>query len=122
MVFDLGRVLIASGDRAAGAARYEELLTRGSLAEDMRFAVLGQLARARLFAGRIADAEAALQEALRLAGPGRPDLAAGIMVDYASQIMLTYGYKRAAPLTARARELAADASIPVRAAADAVGR
>ncbi len=120
VVFDLGRVLIASGDRAAGAARYEELLTRGSLAEDMRLAVLGQLSRARLFAGRIADAEAALQEALRLAGPGRPDLAAGIMVDYASQIMLTYGYKRAAPLTARARELAADASIPVRAAADAV--
>ena len=34
--------------------------------------------------------------------------------------MLTYGYKRAAPLTARARELAADASIPVRAAANAV--
>jgi DNA-binding CsgD family transcriptional regulator len=120
VVFDLGRVLIASGDHAAAAARYQELLARASLPEDIRFAILSQLSRARLFAGRIADAEAALAEALRLAGPGRADLAVGTMVDYASQTMLAYGYKQAAPLTARARELAAAASIPVRAAADVV--
>ena len=40
------------------------------------------------------------------------------MVDHAAQVMVTYGWKRAAPLAVRARELAAEASTPVRAAAD----
>jgi DNA-binding CsgD family transcriptional regulator len=118
LVFDLGRALIGCGDHTAGAAQCEQLLTRG-LSGGMRLAVLSQLSRARFFAGRFADAEAAVQEALRLAGPGRADLAAGAMVDHALQTLLTYGGKRAAPLAARARELAAGASVPVRAAADA---
>src|SRR5215467_6257864 len=119
LVFDLGRALIGCGDHTAGAARYEQLLTRRDLPSDRRFAILSQLSRARFFAGRLADAEAAVQEALHLAGPARPDLAAGAMVDHALQTMLTHGSTRAAPLTVRARELAAGASVPVRAAAEA---
>jgi len=42
------------------------------------------------------------------------------MVDYAAQVLVTYGWRRAAPLATRARELAARASAPVRAAADGV--
>jgi DNA-binding CsgD family transcriptional regulator len=119
IVFDLSRALIASGDQTAGAAQCEQLLTRRDLPDDMRLAILTEVSRARFLAGRIADAEAAVQEALRLAGPGRPELAAGVMVDHALQTLLTYGGKRAAPLAARARELAAGASVPVRASADA---
>ncbi len=120
LVFDLGRALIAGGDHAAGVARYEELLARAGLPGETRLAILGQLSQARMYAGRIAEAEAAMEEAQRLAGPGRRDLTAGAMVDHAAQVMVTYGWKRAAPLAVRARELAAEASAPVRAAAAAV--
>lgn len=120
LVFDLGRALIAAGDHAGGVARYEELLARTDLPGDTRLAVLGQLSQAWLYAGRTAEAEAAMEEAQLLAGPGRHDLAAGAMADHAAQVMVTYGWKRAAPLAVRARELAAEASPPVRAGAAAV--
>ena len=120
LVFDLGRALIAGGDHVAGVARYEELLARADLPGDTRLAILGQLSQAWLYAGRIAEAEAAMEEAQLLAGPDRRDLAAGAMVDHAAQVMVTYGWKRAEPLAVRARELAAEASAPVRAAAAAV--
>ena len=120
LVFDLGRALIAVGDHAGGVARYEELLARTDLPGDTRLAVLGQLSQAWLYAGRTAEAEAAMEEAQLLAGPDRRDLAAGAMADHAAQVMVTYGWKRAAPLAVRARELAAEASAPVRAAAAAV--
>jgi DNA-binding CsgD family transcriptional regulator len=120
LVFDLGRALIAGGDHAAGVARYEELLARAGLPGERRLAILGQLSQARMYAGQIAEAEAAMEEAQRLAGPDRRDLTAGAMVDHAAQVMVTYGWKRAAPLAIRARELAAQASAPVRAAAAGV--
>jgi len=120
LVFDLGRALIAGGDHAAGVARYEELLARAGLPGETRLAILGQLSQARMYAGRIAEAEAAMEEAQRLAGPGRRDLTAGAMVDHAAQVMVTYGWIRAGPLAVRARELAVEASAPVRAAAAAV--
>ncbi len=120
LVFDLARALIAGGDHVAGVARYEELLARADLPADTRLAILGQLSQAWLYAGRIAEAEAAMEEAQLLAGPDRRDLAAGAMVDHAAQVMVTYGWKRAAPLAVRARELATEASAPVRAAAAAV--
>jgi tetratricopeptide (TPR) repeat protein len=118
--FRPGRALIAGGDHAAGVARYEELLARAGLPDETRLAILGQLSQARMYAGRIAEAEAAMEEVQRLAGPDRRDLTAGAMVDHAAQVMVTYGWKRAAPLAIRARELAAEASAPVRAAAAAV--
>ena len=117
LVFDLGRALIASGDHPAGIAHYQELLARADLPGDLRLAVLVQLSHAQMSAGLIAEAETVLDEAVRLAGPGRRDLAAAAMVDHAAQVLVTYGWKRAAPLAARARELAAGASAPVRAAA-----
>jgi DNA-binding CsgD family transcriptional regulator len=120
LVFDLGRALIAGGDHAAGVARYEELLARADLPDDTRLAILAQLSQARLYAGQTAEAEAAMEEAQLLAGPDHRDLAAGAMVDHAAQVMVTYGWKRAAPLAVRGRELAAEASAPVRAAAAAV--
>jgi DNA-binding CsgD family transcriptional regulator len=120
LVFDLGRALIAAGDHGGGVGRYEELLARTDLPGDRRLAVLGQLSQAWLYAGQIAEAEAAMKEAQLLAGPGQRDLAAGAMADHAAQVMVTYGWKRAAPLAVRARELAAEASPPVRAAAAAV--
>jgi DNA-binding CsgD family transcriptional regulator len=120
LAFDLGRALIAGGDHVAGVAQYEQLLARADLPGQTRLAILTQLSQARLYAGRIAEAEAAMEEAQRLAGPDRRDLAAGAMVDHAAQVMVTYGWKRAAPLALRARELAAEASAPVRAAAAAV--
>ena len=61
-----------------------------------------------------------MEEAQLLAGPDRRDLAAGAMADHAAQVMVTYGWKRAEPLAVRARELAAEASAPVRAGAAAV--
>src|SRR5262249_48611734 len=45
------------GAPAAATAEYERLLPRRDLPDGMRFAVLSQLSRARLFAGRFADAE-----------------------------------------------------------------
>ena len=120
LVFDLARALIAGGDHIAGVARYEELLARADLPADTQLAILGQLSQAWLYAGRIAEAEAAMEEAQLLAGPDRRDLAAGAMVDHAAQVMVTYGWKRAAPLAVRARELATEASAPVRAAAAAL--
>ena len=120
LVFDLGRALIAVGDHGGGVARYEELLARADLPDDMRLTILGQLSQARLYAGQTAEAEAAMEEAQLLAGPDRRDLAAGAMVNHAAQVLVTYGWKRAAPLAVRGRELAAEASAPVRAAAAAV--
>jgi len=117
LVFDLGRALIASGDHPSGIAHYQELMARADLPGDLRLAVLVQLSHAQMSAGLIAEAETVLDEAVRLAGPGRRDLAAAAMVDHAAQVLVTYGWKRAAPLAARARELAAGASAPVRAAA-----
>src|SRR6266568_1751584 len=120
LVFDLGRALIAGGDHAAGVARYEELLARAGLPGETRLAILGQLSQARMYAGRIAEAEAAMEEAQRLAGPGRRDLTAGAMVDHAAQVMVTYGWIRAGPLAVRARWRAGEGSAPVPAAAAAV--
>lgn len=120
LVFDLGRALIASGDRQAGVARYQELLARADLPGDLRLAVLVQLSHADMAAGLITEAETVLDEAVRLAGPRQRDLAAAAMVDHAAQVLVTYGWKRAAPLAASARELAAGASSPVRAAAAGV--
>lgn len=120
LVFDLGRALIASGDHQAGVARYQELLARADLLGDLRLAVLVQLSHAHMAAGLITEAETALDEVVRLAGPGQRDLAAAAMVDHAAQVLVTYGWKRAAPLATSARELAAGASTPVRAAAAGV--
>ncbi len=117
LVFDLGRALIASGDHQAGVARYQELLARADLADHLRLAVLVQLSHAHMAAGLISEAETVLDEAVRLAGPQQRDLAAAAMVDHAAQVLVTYGWKRAAPLATAARELAAGASTPVRAAA-----
>jgi DNA-binding CsgD family transcriptional regulator len=117
LVFDLGRALIASGDHPAGIARYQQLLARADLPGDLRLAVLVKLSHAHMSAGLITEAEAVLDEAVRLAGPGQRDEAAAAMVDHAAQVLVTYGWKRAAPLAASAGELAARASIPVRAAA-----
>jgi DNA-binding CsgD family transcriptional regulator len=120
LVFDLGRALIAAGDHPAGTARYKELLTRADLPGDLRLAVLVQLSHAVLAAGQPAEAGTALAEVLRLAGPGQRDLAAGALADHAAQVLATVGWARAEPLAARARELATEASAPVRAAADGV--
>jgi DNA-binding CsgD family transcriptional regulator len=120
LVFDLGRALIASGDHQAGVARYQELLARADLPGDLRLAVLVQLSHAHMAAGLITEAETALNEVVGLAGPEQCDLAAAAMVDHAAQVLVTYGWKRAAPLAIRARELAAGASTPVRAAAAGV--
>jgi DNA-binding CsgD family transcriptional regulator len=117
LVFDLGRALIASGDHQAGVARYQELLARADVPGDLRLAVLVRLSHAHMSAGLITEAETILDEAVRLAGPGQRDVAAGAMVDHAAQVLVTYGWKRAAPLAARARELAAEAGSAVRAAA-----
>jgi DNA-binding CsgD family transcriptional regulator len=120
LVFDLGRALAAAGDHAAAVATGEKVLTRADLPADMRVAVLVELFQTRFAAGQVAEAEAAIEEALRLAGPGQRDLAAGAMVDHAAQVLVTYGWKRAAPLASRVRHLAADASTRVRAAATAL--
>jgi len=120
LVFDLGRSLIASGDRQAGVGRYRELLARADLPGDLRLAVLVQLSHAHMAAGLITEAETALDEVVRLAGPGQRDPAAAAMVDHAAQVLVTYGWKRAAPLAIRARELAAGTSAAVRAAATGV--
>ncbi len=117
LVFDLGRALIASGDHQAGVARYQELLARDDLPGDLRLAVLVQLSHAHMAVGLITEAETVLDEAVRLAGPEQRDLAVTAMVDHAAQVLVTYGWKRAAPLATSARELAAGASTPVRAAA-----
>jgi DNA-binding CsgD family transcriptional regulator len=120
LVFDLGRALIAAGDHQAGVARYQELLARAELPGDLRLAVLVQLSHAHMAAGLITEAETILDEVVRLAGPGQRDLAAAAMVDHAAQVLVTYGWPRAASLATRARELAAGASTPVRAAAAGV--
>jgi DNA-binding CsgD family transcriptional regulator len=120
LVFDLGRALIAAGERQAGVGRYQQLLDRVDLADDLRLAVLVQLSHAHMSAGLIAEAQAVLDEVLRLAGPAQRDVAATAMVDHAAQVLVTYGWKRAAPLAISARELAAGASTPVRAAADGI--
>ncbi|MBO0785508.1 MAG: AAA family ATPase [Actinobacteria bacterium] len=120
LVFDLGRALTAAGDHQAAMAVYQELLARADLPAAMRMSVLVQLSHAQLTAGRTAEAGVALAEVVRLAGPGDRDLAAGAMTDHAAQVLVSYGWKQAAPLAARARELAAGAAAPVRAAADGV--
>lgn len=120
LALDLARALVAAGDHVAGVARYEDLLARADLPDDMRLATRVQLSHAQMAAGRVDEAGAGLEEVLRLAGPGDRDLAAGAMADHAAQVLVTYGWPRAAPLAVRARELAGQASAAVRAAADAV--
>lgn len=117
LVFDLGRALIASGDLTAGVGHYQELLARADLPGDLRLAILVQLSHAHMSAGLITEAATVLDEVVRLAGPGQRDVAASAMADHAAQVLVTYGWKRAAPLATSARELAAGASTPVRAAA-----
>jgi DNA-binding CsgD family transcriptional regulator len=114
LVFDLGRALTAAGDHQPAVAVYEELLARPDLPAEMRMSVLVQLSHAQLAARRPVEA------GVGLAGPRDRDLAAGAMTDHAAQVLVTYGWQQAAPLAARARELAAGAAAPVRAAADGV--
>ena len=118
LMCDLGRALMADGSHLAAAALYEGLLRRGSISRASRFDVLSRLSLARVQARRFDEADACLEEALRLAEPGQPDLAAAAMVNHAVQTMLNRSVTTGLPLAVRARELAARASTPVRAAAD----
>jgi DNA-binding NarL/FixJ family response regulator len=118
LVCDLGRALMAGGSHVAAAALYEDLLRRSSISPASRFGALSRLSLARVQERRFDEADACLEEALRLAGPGQPDLAAAAMVNQAVQAMLNRGVTAGIRLAARARELAAGASAPVRAAAD----
>lgn len=118
LVCDLGHALMAGGRHAAAAALYEDLLGRGSISPASRFEVLSRLSLARTQEHRFDEADACLEEALRLAAPGQPDLAAAAMVNHAAQTMLNRSVTAGLPLAARARELAVPASAPVRAAAD----
>jgi DNA-binding CsgD family transcriptional regulator len=120
LLFDLGQALVAAGDHPAGVARYQDLLAQPGLAPGLRLAVLIQLSHAQLATGQGAAAGTTLEEVLRLAGPGDRDLAAGALADHAAQVLVSYGWPRAAPLAIRARELAAQAGAGVRATADGV--
>ncbi|MBO0774028.1 MAG: AAA family ATPase, partial [Actinobacteria bacterium] len=118
LVCDLGGALMAGGSHVAAAALYEDLLRRSSIAPATRFEALSGLSLARTQAHRFDEADACLEEALRLAGPGQPDLAAAAMVNHAVQATLNRSVTTGLPLASRARELAARVSAPVRAAAD----
>lgn len=118
MLSDLGRALMAGGSHAAAAALYEDLLRRESISPALRYEALGQLSLARIQERRFDEADACLEEALRLAGPGEPDLAAAAIVNHAVQTMLNRSSAAGLQLAARARDQAGHASSPVRAAAD----
>ncbi|MBO0785808.1 MAG: response regulator transcription factor, partial [Actinobacteria bacterium] len=79
-----------------------------------------RLSLARAQQRRFDEADAYLEEALRVAGPGQSDLGAAAMVNHAVLTMLNRGVTAGLPRAARARELAARASAPVRAAADSI--
>ncbi|MBO0786764.1 MAG: AAA family ATPase [Actinobacteria bacterium] len=120
LLCDLGRALMAGGSHAAAAALYEDLLGRGPMPAGSRFEVLSRLSLVRAQERRFDEADACMEEALRLAAPDQPDLAAAAMVNHAVLTMLNRGVTMGLPRAVRARELAAGASAPVRAAADSI--
>lgn len=119
LIFDMGQALMADGDHPAAAALYEELLVHPDIGGGTRLATLRQLSRATFHSGQFSVAEAWLEEAVRAAGPGRPDQAAGALINHGLQRMLRFGPQAALPLAVRARQLAAEANVPLRAAIDA---
>jgi len=119
VVYDLGRALTGSGDHDAAAVLFEDLWRRQQLPDDLRWATAIELARVAVYASRFDRAELWLQEALTLAGTGRSDLAAGVLVGRSVLTMLNVGIEPALRIATQARELASHAGAPAQAAADA---
>jgi DNA-binding CsgD family transcriptional regulator/tetratricopeptide (TPR) repeat protein len=118
LLCDLGQALMAGGHHAAAAALYQDLISREPVPPALRYRALSQLSLARIQERRFDEADACLEEALRLAGPAEPDLATAAAVNHAVHTMLNRSITAGLPLATRARDLAAQSSSPVRAAAD----
>ena len=118
LLLDLGRALIADGAAQAAIGVHQRLLLRPELGEAARITALGQLARAAFTGGQVELAETCFEDAVGLAEESHRDLALQALLDHAF-FRLTDGPGPPLPLLERARLLAAEASAPLAACAEA---
>lgn len=118
LLLDLGRALVADGAAQAAIAVHRRLLVRPDLDEATRITALGQLARAAFTSGQVELAESCFESAVGLAEEAHRDLALHALLDHAF-FRLVDGPGPPLLLLERARRLAAAASAPLAASAEA---
>ncbi len=110
----------ATGDNQKAADVCQQLLRRADLPGSLYLIALCELAQAEFRAGRVEEASARIEQAVRLAEHEPPELAAVVLVDQAHLSVLRLGPKAALPLAGQARLVAAKVGGQVQALADAV--
>jgi DNA-binding CsgD family transcriptional regulator len=116
----LAQALRVTGDNQKAGEVCQQLLRRPDLPGPLYLAALCELAQAEFRAGRVEDASATMERAVRLADDEPPQSAAVVLLDQAHLSVLRLGPRAALPLASRARSLAARVGGQVQALADAV--
>jgi DNA-binding CsgD family transcriptional regulator len=120
VLLDLAEALRVTGDNEKASEVCRALLDRANLPGSLYLAGLCELAQAEFRAGRVEEASARIEQAVRLAETEPPKLAAVVLLDQAHLSILRLGPKAALPLANRARTVAAQVGGQVQALADAV--
>jgi DNA-binding CsgD family transcriptional regulator len=117
---DLAEALRAIGENQKAADVCRQLLRRTDQRGPLYLLGLCELAQAEFRAGRVEEASATIEQAVRLAEDEPPELAAVVLVDQAHLSVLRLGPRAVLPLAGRARSVAAQVGGQVQALADAV--
>jgi DNA-binding CsgD family transcriptional regulator len=120
VLLDLAEALRVTGDNEKASEVCRQLLDRANLPGSLYLSVLCELAQAEFRAGRVEEASARIEQAVRLAETEPPKTAAVVLLDQAHLSVLRLGPKAALPLANRARTVAAHVGGQVEALADAV--
>jgi DNA-binding CsgD family transcriptional regulator len=120
VLLDLAQALRATGDNEKAADICSQLLGRADQPASLHLAGLCELAQAEFRAGRVEEASATIERAVRLAEDEPPQLAAVVLLDQAHLSVLRLGPRAALPLATQARSVAAEVGGQVEALADAV--
>jgi DNA-binding CsgD family transcriptional regulator len=120
VLLQLAQALRVTGDNQRAGDICQQLLHRADIPESLYLTVLCELAQAEFRAGRVEEASARIEQAVRLAENESPQVAAVVLLDQAHLSVLRLGPKTALPLASQARSVAAEVGGQVQALADAV--
>ncbi len=120
VLLDLAEALRVIGDNQKAGDVCEQLLRRADLPGPLYLTALSELAQAEFRSGRVEEASARIERAVRLVEAEPPKVAVVILLDQAHLSVLRLGPRAALPLASRARSVAVQVGGQVQALADAV--